>query len=208
MYSWYWLADLCRKEGIAFVLGHALYMATIHGQKTKSDRIDSQKLAMLLRSGMFPLSYVYPEEMRSLRDLLRRRLFFVRKRGELLAHVQMTHHQYNLDAPGRKLAWKANRVGLELHFDDEAARRMIQSDLTMIEQYSEEIKKLEWYISKNAEKDPQRQLLLSILKTIPGVGDILSLTMLYEIHDISLICAPYFRHLWFERIKSEREVLI
>ena len=24
MFTWYWLADLCAKEGIAFVLGHAL----------------------------------------------------------------------------------------------------------------------------------------------------------------------------------------
>ena len=58
MYSWYWLADLCRKERIPFVLGHVLYMESIHGQKTKSDRIDSLKLAMLLRGGLFPMGYV------------------------------------------------------------------------------------------------------------------------------------------------------
>jgi hypothetical protein len=40
VYSWYWLADLCAKEGIAFVLGHALYMKAIHGARAKSDRID------------------------------------------------------------------------------------------------------------------------------------------------------------------------
>lgn len=185
MYSWYWLADLCRKEGIRFVLGHALYMASIHQQKTKNDRIDSQKLAMLLKGGNFPLSYVYPEEMRSTRDLMRRRLFFVRKRGELLAHVQMTHHQYNLDSPGRKIAYRGNRKGLEVSFEDASAKRMIESDLTMIEHYSEEISKLEWFIAKSARKSPDSQLLLSLLKTIPGVGDILSLTLLYEIQDIT-----------------------
>lgn len=185
MYSWYWLSDLCWREKIPFVLGHVLYMESIHGQKTKSDRIDSLKLAMLLRGGLFPMGYVYPEEMCSTRDLLRRRLFFVRKRGELLAHVQMTHHQYNLEAPGRKLSWRANRNGIELKFQDEAARRMVESDLFMIERYTEEIAKLEWFIQKNAEKDPERRLLLALLKTVPGIGDILSLTLLYEIHDIS-----------------------
>ena len=40
MFSWYWLADLCREEKISFVLGHALYMKAIHGGKTKSDKID------------------------------------------------------------------------------------------------------------------------------------------------------------------------
>ena len=42
MFTWYWLADLCEREGIAFVLGHALYMRAIHGGKAKNDRIDAQ----------------------------------------------------------------------------------------------------------------------------------------------------------------------
>jgi hypothetical protein len=40
MFSWYWLADLCSREGIPFVLGHALYMGAIHGDKSKTDRIE------------------------------------------------------------------------------------------------------------------------------------------------------------------------
>ena len=49
LFCWYWLADLCAKEQIAFVLGHALYMKAIHGGKSADDRIDSQKIAQLLR---------------------------------------------------------------------------------------------------------------------------------------------------------------
>ncbi len=49
MFSWYWVADLCREEEISFVLGHALYMKAIHGGKAKNDRIDSHKIAALLR---------------------------------------------------------------------------------------------------------------------------------------------------------------
>ena len=44
-FTWYWIADLCEKEGIAFVLGHALYMKAIYGGKAKNDRIDAQKIA-------------------------------------------------------------------------------------------------------------------------------------------------------------------
>ena len=54
LYVWYWLADLCAKEQIAFVLGHALYMKAIHGAKAKNDRIDAHKIAVLLRGGMLP----------------------------------------------------------------------------------------------------------------------------------------------------------
>ena len=45
MFAWYWVADLCRAEGIPFVLGHALYMKAIHGGKTKNDKIDAFKIA-------------------------------------------------------------------------------------------------------------------------------------------------------------------
>jgi len=57
MFAWYWLADLCQAENIAFVLGHALYMKAIHGGKAKNDKIDAGKIARLLRGGNFPLTY-------------------------------------------------------------------------------------------------------------------------------------------------------
>src|SRR3989454_2225351 len=72
IFTWYWLADLCAKEGIAFVLGHALYMKAIHGGKAKNDKIDAHKIPVLLRGGMLPQADVYPAEMRATRDLLRR----------------------------------------------------------------------------------------------------------------------------------------
>jgi transposase len=68
IFTWYWLADLCAHEGIAFVLGHALSMKAMHGGKAKNDKIDSQKIAMLLRGGVLPQAYGYPAEMRATRD--------------------------------------------------------------------------------------------------------------------------------------------
>lgn len=54
LFTWYGLADLCVQEGIAFVWGHALSMRAIHGGKAKHDKIDSHKMATLLRGGMLP----------------------------------------------------------------------------------------------------------------------------------------------------------
>ena len=54
IFTWYWLADLCSKQNIPFVLGHALYMKAIHGGKAKNDKIDAHKIAVLLRGGMLP----------------------------------------------------------------------------------------------------------------------------------------------------------
>ena len=58
IFTWYWLAALCRKEGSAFVRGHALYRKAIHGGKAKNDKIDAPKIAVLLRGGMFPQASV------------------------------------------------------------------------------------------------------------------------------------------------------
>jgi transposase len=93
IFTWYWLADTCQQHDLQFVLGHALYMKAIHGSKTKNDKIDSHKIALLLRGGMLPMAYVYPASMRATRDLLRRRMHFMRKRAELLAHIQNTKNQ-------------------------------------------------------------------------------------------------------------------
>jgi transposase len=111
IFTWDWLADLGAQEGIPFVLGHALYMKAIHGGKAKNDQIDSETIALLLRGGMLPKAYVYPAQMRATRDLLRCRTHLMRKRSELLSHVQNTHSQYNVPEIGKKTAYQANRQG-------------------------------------------------------------------------------------------------
>jgi len=76
IFTWYWLADLCRNEGIHFALGHALYMKAIHGGKAKNDKLDALKIATLLRGGTLPQAYVYPPA----NCMLRKERFFDRER--------------------------------------------------------------------------------------------------------------------------------
>ena len=182
LFAWYWVADLCQAHNIPFVLGHALYMKAIHGGKAKNDKIDSQKIEALLRGGMLPEAYVYPAEMRATRDLLRRRTHLMRKRAELLAHVQNTNSQYNLPEIGKKITYKANRDGVAERFEDVAVQKTIEVDLALITYYDDLLKDLELYILKTAKQHDANTLYL--LQTIPGIGKILSLVLLYEIHDI------------------------
>jgi transposase len=183
MFTWYWLADLCAKENIPFILGHALYMKAIHGGKAKNDRIDAYKIAYLLRGGNIPMAYVYPPEMRATRDLMRRRNHLVRKRGELLAHIQNTNHQYNLPPLVKKIRYKGNREGLIEHFRDESVQKSMETDLSLIDHYGELLMKLEYYIDKKAKAhDPEA---LFRLRSVPGIGQTLALIILYEIHDIN-----------------------
>jgi transposase len=182
IFTWYWLADLCADEGIPFVLGHALYMKAIHGGKAKNDKIDSQKIAALLRGGMLSQAYVYPAQMRATRDLLRRRTHLMRKRAELLSHVQNTNSQYNLPEIGKKIAYKANRGGVAERFPEPAVQKTIAVDLSLITYYDELLKELELFILKAAKHHDANTLYL--LQTVPGIGKVLSLVLLYEIHQI------------------------
>jgi transposase len=184
MFAWYWLADLCEDESIPFTLGHALYMKAIHGGKTKTDKIDAGKIAGLLRGGMFPMAYVYPRAMRETRDLLRRRTFFVRRRAEALVHLTNTNSQYNLPPFPKKLAYAANREELNLpeRFTDPSVRKNVELDLALIDTCDAQIRAVELYLTRAAKiDDPQAY---ARLRSVPGVGPVLALVLLYEIHDI------------------------
>jgi transposase len=183
MFTWYWLADLCAREGIPFVLGHALSMKAIHGGKAKNEKIDAQKIAVLLRGGMLPQAYVYPAAMRATRDLLRRRTHVMRKRAELLTHIQQTNSQYTLPEIGKKIAYKANRDGVAERFPDPAGQKSIEVDLALIGHYDQLLRDVELSILTTAKQHHAQTLYL--LRTVPGIGEILSLVLLYEIHDIT-----------------------
>jgi Transposase and inactivated derivatives len=182
IFTWYWLADLCAREGIPFVLGHALYMKAIHGGKAKNDKIDAHKIALLLRGGMIPQAYVYPAEMRSTRDLLRRRMHLMRKRAELLSHIQNTNSQYNLPEIGKKIAYKGNREGVAERFVDTAVQKSIEVDLALINHYDQLLNDMELYIVNTAKQHDVNAFYQ--LRSVPGIGKILALVILYEVQDI------------------------
>ena len=183
IFTWYWLADLCHEQSIHFILGHALYMKAIHGGKAKNDRIDSRKIAALMRGGTFPVAYVYPAEMRATRDLLRRRNYLTRKRADLISHIQNTNSQYNMEPFGKKITYKSNRDGVADQFIDPDVSMSVAVDLELIAHLDTVKKKLELHILRNAKKhDPQA---LHLLRTVPGIGPIISLVILYEICDIN-----------------------
>ncbi|UCC74348.1 MAG: IS110 family transposase [Gemmatimonadota bacterium] len=182
MFCWYWVADLCAEEGLPFVLGHAFYMKAIHGGKSKNDRIDSYKIAALLRGGNLPLAYVYPREMRATRDLLRRRMRFVRKRGGLFSHIQNTITQYNLPPYEERIDQARHRAGLLEHFEDEDVQMSVAANMALLDTYDETIAELELFLESRVKVHDAATYYL--LRTIPGIGKILSLTILYEIHEI------------------------
>ena len=113
---------------------------------------------------------------------MRRRNHFMRKRAELFAHIQNTASQYNLQDPLGRIAIPKNRDGVIERFDIPCVQRSIGANLAMIETYDMVIDELERDIIKSAKNhDP---VAYALLKTIPGVGKIIALNLLYEIENI------------------------
>jgi transposase len=67
-------------------------------------------------------------------------------------------------------------------FKDPQVRKSVEADLAMINSLNKVLKSLEWHIEKTAKQHDYHTLYL--LRSIPGVGQILGLVILYEIHDI------------------------
>jgi transposase len=184
MFAWYWLADRCQDEKVSLLVGHAYYMRLIHAAKAKNDKIDAYKIARLLRGGNFPLSYVYPRGMREARDLLRRRTWLVRHRAGLITHLQILNAQYNLPPFPKKLSNACNRQEMDIpaRFSDPSVQKSASCDLAVIDCLDEQIAQLELYLTRTAKVDDVQTY--HRLRTIPGVGPVLALILLYEIHDI------------------------
>ena len=165
------------------MLGHALYMKAVHGGKTKNERIDAEKIAILLRGGMLPEAYAYPGAMRPTRDLLRRRARLVRMRSELLGHVKLSKYQYNLPAFGKKIAYRTGRQCVAENFSGNVIRRNVELDVAMIDHLETAIKKEEKFlISQTQLYDGQA---FHLLRSVPGIGVVLAMTIFYEIEDIA-----------------------
>jgi transposase len=106
----------------------------------------------------------------------------MRRRSEALGHIYNTHVQYNVATPTRRIRYAGNREALTDPFADESVKKMIAVDLSAAACYDRIIKDLELYLTRHAKvHDPQTYFLL---QTVAGIGKVLALTLLYEIHDV------------------------
>src|SRR3970282_1416841 len=79
--GWYWLADTLAGLGVGLAFAHATRVKAIAAAKVKTDQVDSDTLALLLRADLIPMAHMIAPAQRGPRDLMRTRLRLVEKSG-------------------------------------------------------------------------------------------------------------------------------
>lgn len=180
-YNWYWLIDGLESAGFNMHLANPSAFQQYEGLKHTDDKWDSFWLAHMLRLGILPQGYIYPKKQRPMRDLLRRRLFFVQKRT---SHIQSFQSMYT-----RHLTGKISNNDIKKLKADDAIRIFkepytalaAKNHIEMISFLTKKIREMENAILPKARISKPFQ----ILTTMPGVGKILGLTLMLEIGDIN-----------------------
>jgi transposase len=185
-YNWYWLVDGLTEAGYPVVLANPAKITQYNGIKHADDKNDAFFLAELLRLNILPTGYVYDAQQRPVRDLLRRRMSLVHQRTALMLSfkslfTRTTGEQMSLSR------LKAMEVKEAQALYEHPANQLIAGvQLEHIEQLDASIGRLEKAVLGVARELP----CYPRLKTLPGVGIILGLTLTMEIGDIKRFAGP------------------
>lgn len=166
-------------EYLDVVVANPLELSWIAESSHKTDEIDAQKLAELLRADIVPESYVPPEEIRSLRALTRGRERLVDERTKWKNEVHALLDQHGIEPPSSLFTDSGREFLAELTLAD-PGDVLLETYLTTIDDLTEKIDSLGREIERRAKDIPEVQLLT----TIPGIGPLTALQIYAEIGEI------------------------
>ena len=199
-YNWYWLVDGLQSAGFKVHLANPSAIKQYEGLKHTDDRWDSFWLAHMLRLGILPEGYIYPRQHRPIRDLLRRRLLFVRQRtSQILSLQSMITRNLGIQIGGNEIK-KMKEASSQHLFDDPDLAFTAENNISTINFLKTKIKGIENRILAQTKLNPQ----FVILTTIPGIGNILGLTIMLEVGDISRFAKAGNYSSYCRCVKSER----
>ena len=163
--SWYWLADLLQKLGVELTLAHANRLKAISAAKVKTDKVDSDILAQLLRANLIPEAHKISPDRRGPRDLMRTRLRLISKSASCKNSIGRMLEKFNLD----------DIAGLDQLYQLQA--RAFEEQIALLDQQVHIVEcTLHPLLIPN--EDIQRLLW------IPGIGKVNAFTIYTEIDDI------------------------
>jgi transposase len=179
-YNWYWLVDGLQSAGHKLHLANPSAIQQYEGLKHTDDKWDSFWLAHMLRLGILPEGYIYPKKQRPIRDLLRRRLFFVQKRTSHIMSLQSMFTRHLAGKISSNDIKKLKPESADQLFKDPYVALAAQNNIDTIRFLTTKIRNMENMILPKAKMQKPFQILTST----PGIGRILGLTIMLEVGDI------------------------
>jgi len=179
-YNWYWLVDGLMDQGHQIHLANTAAIQPYEGLKYTDDHSDARWLAHILRLGVLPQGYIYPKEERAVRDLLRKRGPMVRQRTANLLSLQnlITRNTGSSISSNRIKTLDSETVDALLPNQDLVLA--VKANLAMIQCADGQIDILERTVTDRVKL----RAAFSFLKTVPGIGQILALTIMLETGEI------------------------
>jgi transposase len=181
--NWYWMIEEMEKAGHRPILVNPKKAKLLMGQINKTDKLDARGLAMLNLNGSLPAVWIPPAELRDQRELVRMRMSFVAIRTKLKNRIQATLGKYALTIEVSDVFGKQGRLLLKEVLKElpPETQRSMEEHLKLLDQVSQQIEEIEKRVQQIVALTPQMQLL----KTLPGVGNILAITIALEIGEVS-----------------------
>lgn len=163
------------------VVSNPLKTRAIAEAKIKTDKVDAEILAQLLRCDYLPRVWIAPLEVQEQRRLLSRRASLQSERVAIKSRLQALLAQKLIEPPIQTLFSKAGMVWLrELDLDDQA-RQTVESELRLLEGLDAEVAALDEILHQKAAADARVRLLV----TLPGVDVIVAEAVLAALGDLS-----------------------
>ena len=179
-YNWYWLVDALMDAGYRVHLANVSAIKQYEGLKQIDDKRSSLWLANLLRLNILPTGYIYPKEERPTRDLLRKRLHLVRHRtSHILSVKNILARNLGIRMKSEEVK-KLNTSDIKILFPDSEMRVAVAASVGLISHLENEIKGIEAMITRKLKVRKEFMKLL----TMPGIGQILGLTIMLEVGHI------------------------
>lgn len=179
-FNWYWLVDGLKENGYRVHLANPSAIKQYEGLKHSDDVRDAFHLAQLLKLGILPEGYIYPKEERPVRDLLRKRLQLVQqKTSHILSFKNLVSRNLGFQMSANDVK-KLTEDDVEGMFKDEHLIMAGKVNIATMHFLKERITEIEKAVLKEARLRDEYSNLL----TVPGIGKILALTIMYETGDI------------------------
>lgn len=199
-YNWYWLVDGLKDHGYAVHLANTAAVPQYAGLKYSGDESDARHLAHLLRLGILPEGYIYPRKERAVRDLVRRRFQLVRMATGVMLSIQSTWARHTGHGLSGNLVRRLSEAQIEQTFAEVPVRFSVLSRLRVWSAIQEQVKQIEHWIIRSPTRGKEQQSL----RSVPGIGLILSLTIALESGEITRFASVGDYASYCRMVKSER----